>query len=238
MKKISRLLAILLVLLMLATMSVSCKKKDDGDDEAIVDTDDGANNENSVDADDNGDDGASDDKEDSKDTNKKEENKTDSSTNNKTETVDKEQAIEQGTQKGEGHGTWVEDEDGNILSTNDHEVDDEYRIQGAVTNDNGDHQSSRHDGKQLLDGEDNQLRKLGFVMDIIDQFHTNPPIFCVCGEKIVTSPTLYRYYMVLSRKNGKAVVDIRIKFIYTGEKGRWQVWTRRRGKRMKRSMRN
>jgi len=137
MKKISRLLAILLVLLMLATMSVSCKKKDDGDDEAIVDTDDGANNENSVDADDNGDDGASDDKEDSKDTNKKEENKTDSSTNNKTETVDKEQAIEQGTQKGEGHGTWVEDEDGNILSTNDHEVDDEYRIQGAVTNDNG-----------------------------------------------------------------------------------------------------
>ena len=138
MKKISRLLAVLLVLLMLATLSVSCKKKDDGEDEAVVDTDNEGNSENSGDADDTTDDGANDDKTDSTD---KESNKNNTSnkeeTNNQTDTQDKEEAIANGTVHGEGHGTWVEGENGEILSTNDHEVDEEYRIQGVVTNDNG-----------------------------------------------------------------------------------------------------
>ena len=36
MRKISRLLALALILLMLATMSVSCKKKGDDEDEAVA----------------------------------------------------------------------------------------------------------------------------------------------------------------------------------------------------------
>jgi len=137
MKKLSRLLAIFLILLMLGTMSVSCKKKDDGEDEAVVDTENEDNTENSGDSTDDTDDkddGAN--KNDKNDKDDKDKPVNDTSSQNKTE-QEKQDAIEQGTQKGEGHGTWVEDEDGNILQTGDHETDDEDRIIGAVTNDNG-----------------------------------------------------------------------------------------------------
>lgn len=39
--------------------------------------------------------------------------------------------------KGEGAGSYVEDESGSILETGDHKTDGEYRIEGAVTSDNG-----------------------------------------------------------------------------------------------------
>ena len=140
MKKISRLLALMLVLLMLATMAVSCKKKGDDEDSEVAGTvEDGESNTE----------GEKDDKED-KDKNDKDEgdaqeggnsaNKEESKDNNKTE--DKKEEITgsteiEGEHKGDGHGSWIEGENGEILGTNDHEVNDDFVIMDAVTNDNG-----------------------------------------------------------------------------------------------------
>ena len=135
MKKISRLLALLLVLLMLGTMSVSCKKKDDGDDEAVVDTDNEGNSEDSGDADDDSDDGAKD-EDDKNDKNDKDEDKN-TSTNKEQSAEQKQEAIDNAEQQGEGAGSWKEDENGNIIETGNHDYDEEYRIEGTVTNDNG-----------------------------------------------------------------------------------------------------
>ncbi len=133
MKKVSRLLALLLVLLMLGTMSVSCKKKDNGDDEAVIGTEDEGNTEN----DDNETEDNKDDSEGGKENNK-ENNKTPTGSTNKNPTSqDKQEAINKGEHHDNGKGSYVEGENGEILETGDHEIDDEYRIQGAVTNDNG-----------------------------------------------------------------------------------------------------
>ncbi len=132
MKKVSRLLALLLVLLMLGTLSVSCKKKTDDEDEAVVGTDDEGNTESDNNAGDDGDkdDGA-----------KEDGNKNNNSTTNKPNkdqtAEEKQEAIDNAEQKGEDEGSWKEDAEGNIIETGNHEVDDEYRIQGAVTNNNG-----------------------------------------------------------------------------------------------------
>ncbi len=136
MKKISRLLAVFLILLMLATISVSCKKKDDSEDEAVVGTDNDSGSENSGDStDDNGDDGA---KDDDKDDGKSNGNKDNNTNTNKTPTAaEKQEAIDNAIQRGEDEGSWKEDADGNILETGNHKVDEEYRIEGAVTNNNG-----------------------------------------------------------------------------------------------------
>jgi len=136
MKKISRLLALLLVLLMLGTMTVSCKKKTDEEDEAVVDVEDEGNNENSGDSSDDKDDGAKDDKDD-KDDNKNNGTNTNTNTNKAPTAQDKQEATDNAEQKGEGHGSWKEDEEGNIIETGDHEYDEEFRIEGTVTNDNG-----------------------------------------------------------------------------------------------------
>lgn len=42
-----------------------------------------------------------------------------------------------GEAKGEGAGSYTEDESGSIIETGDHTTDGDYRIEGAVTNDNG-----------------------------------------------------------------------------------------------------
>ena len=47
----------------------------------------------------------------------------------------------------------------------------------AVSDNDRNDQGCRHDGKQLLDGEDDQLVKLGFVADIVDELHILPPVF-------------------------------------------------------------
>jgi len=139
MKKISRLLAVFLVLLMLATLSVSCKKKPAEEDEAIVDVEDEGNTEDSADNNDDGDttdEGANNDKDTDKkeDNNKKEENK---DTDKKPTAQNKQEAIDNAEQKGEAEGSWKEDAEGNIIQTGNHETDDEDRILGAVTNNNG-----------------------------------------------------------------------------------------------------
>ncbi len=140
MKRISRLLAVFLILLMLGTMSVSCKKQQDDEDEAIVDTenDGGAEDSSDDDVKDDEDEGAKDEggkKEDNKkEDNKKEDNKKPSK---EPTAQDKQEAIENAEQKGEGAGSYKEDAEGNIIETGNHETDDEDRIIGAVTNDNG-----------------------------------------------------------------------------------------------------
>ncbi len=136
MKKISRLLAVFLILLMLGTMSVSCKKKTDDDDEAVAGTereDEGTENSGDDEGDDEKEDaGANDEKEDGKN------NGGNGGSTNKTPTAsDKQEAIDNAEQKGEGTGSYKEDEKGNIIETGDHEVDDDFRIQDKVTNDNG-----------------------------------------------------------------------------------------------------
>ena len=139
MKKLSRLIAVFLVLLMLGSLTVSCKKKPADDEDAVVDVDDEGNTENSVDngnEDEQENEGANDDKEENKkEENPKEENKTEN--NQQSTSENKQEAIDKGDHKGEAEGSWVEDEDGNILQTGNHETDDEDRILGAVTNNNG-----------------------------------------------------------------------------------------------------
>ena len=131
MKKISRLIAILLILLMLGTLSVSCKKKDD-EEEGVVGIEDEAGTENSGDSGDKDNAGAN-----KNDKNNKNDKETSGGNSVKEEADKKQEAIQNGTSHGEGNGAYVEDEDGNIISTGSHETDDEDRILGAVTNDNG-----------------------------------------------------------------------------------------------------
>ncbi len=143
MKKFSRILALAVIILMLATMSVSCKKKSDDEDAdvaGVVDNDE-SNTESSDDK--------KDDKEEQKDDkeeNKQEGGNSDKKEENKTETDKKEENKQEGEKKpvepegehkGEGAGSYVEDEDGNITGTGNHEVNEDFVIQGAVTNDNG-----------------------------------------------------------------------------------------------------
>ena len=135
MKKISRLLAVLLILLMLGTMSVSCKKKDDGDDEAVTGSENESENGGDESGDESGDAGSNDDKDGGK---TESGNKKPSGGNSVKEEADKKQeAIQNGTSYGEGNGAYVEGENGEIISTGSHVTDSEDRIQGAVTNDNG-----------------------------------------------------------------------------------------------------
>ena len=137
MKKISRLLALLLILLMLATMAVSCKKKGDDEEDAEVagTVEDGDSNTEGDDKDDKdeSEDKGKEDADDKEGANAsdKEDGKTDAD-GGKTENKQPE-----GEQKGEGDGSYVEGENGEILETGDHEINEDYVIQGEVTNDNG-----------------------------------------------------------------------------------------------------
>jgi len=139
MKKISRLLAVILILLMLATAAVSCKKKGEEEDSEVAGTvEDGESNTES------GDKGDKDDKDDKndkdeEDTDDKEGGNSSDKEDGKTDKEDGKTEDEkpQGEQKGEGDGSYVEGENGEILETGDHEINEDYVIQGAVTNDNG-----------------------------------------------------------------------------------------------------
>ena len=139
MKKLSRLLALLLIVLMLATMAVSCKKKADDEDEAIASsTDDESNTEGSDDKEDgkkDDDDAAADDKEEGGNTDDKTDGKEDNSTGGSGSSAKPQEP--QGEHKGEGTGSYVEDETGKITGTGNHVVDEDFVIQGEVTNDNG-----------------------------------------------------------------------------------------------------
>jgi len=139
MKKISRLLAVILILLMLATAAVSCKKKGEEEDSEVAGTvEDGESNTES------GDKGDKDDKDDKndkdeEDTDDKEGGNSSDKEDGKTDKEDGKTEDEkpQGEQKGEGDGSYVEGENGEILETGDHEINEDYVIQGEVTNDNG-----------------------------------------------------------------------------------------------------
>ena len=130
MRKFSRILALVLIVLMLATMAVSCKKGDeDGLDETINSV--GAD----VDADNSGNTGTDTDKDNAGtgDTN----NKPDSNAGNgntNTNTDNKKPVV---TDKIEEGGI-TEGENGAIISTDDNQqVDENFHITGAITNDNG-----------------------------------------------------------------------------------------------------
>ncbi len=137
MKKFCKLIAVLLILLMLGTLSVSCKKQANDDDEAVIGTEEEGNTENSTD--DGTDDGGKEEGgKNEQGTNKNPQNNQSGGDTNKTPTSnDKQQAIDKAEQQGEAEGSWKEDEDGNIIETGNHKVDEEYPIEGAVTNDNG-----------------------------------------------------------------------------------------------------
>ena len=139
MKKLSRLVALLIVLLMLASLSVSCKKKSDDDDEAIASaTDDEKAGTEDVKEDDGK-------KEEDSDKDAQEGGNSD----DKTETTDKPDSTDTGTPEkpkpqepqGEKHengaGSYVEDETGKVTGTGNHTTDEDFVIQDKVTNDNG-----------------------------------------------------------------------------------------------------
>ncbi len=136
MRKFSRLIALFVILLMLGTLFVSCKKKPDDEEEAIIGTDDEGGTENSdnsqTDDTDNG--GANNDQ---SQNNVQNNQQTDTNTNKNPTATEKQEAIDNAEQKGEAEGSWKEDDEGNIIETGNHDVDDDYRIQGAVTNNNG-----------------------------------------------------------------------------------------------------
>ena len=140
MKKLSRVFAMLLIIMMLATMAVSCKKKDADDEEDEVagvvndeesntegeDKDNDKESEDGKKEEDDKQEGANaDEKEDSKENQNKEDEKITGSTE------------VEGEQHGEGAGQYKETEDGTITETGNHEVNEDFVIQGSVTNDNG-----------------------------------------------------------------------------------------------------
>ena len=154
MKKLSRLLALLLIVLMLASLTVSCKKKEDEEDATVAGaTDDGSKTESGDKKEDK------DDKDSGKDTtDKKDEGaNTDKEGSDKKPTTDKNTTTDtnkpanggttdalkpnsqapEGTQHGDGDGSYKVDEDGNVTQTGDHETDDNFVIKDAVTNENG-----------------------------------------------------------------------------------------------------
>ena len=139
MKKISRMLALLLVLLMLATLTVSCKKKGDDEDEAIASASD--NDESSTEGSD--DKKGEEDKEDKDDTaaegGNSDADSNDKDTGKDNTSNDKMPAGKEpvGEDKGEGNGAWREDAEGNVTQTGSTEFDDDFVLQGAITNDNG-----------------------------------------------------------------------------------------------------
>ena len=108
MKKFSRILALLLIVLMLATLSVSCKKAED-EEEAFIDN--GSSE--------SGDSGNS-----------------DSQGGSNSGSEDKVVAGE-GEVHGEGAGRYETDADGNIVSTGDLELNADFVIQETVTNEIG-----------------------------------------------------------------------------------------------------
>ena len=154
MKKLSRLLALLVALMLLASLSVSCKKKDDAEDATIASSSNSDSKTEGTDekekTDSTSDKKEEDDKKDegaNKDNKPQSDNKvdnTDKTDNNKTEnnktdggsTTVKPQTPA-GTDKGDGAGAYKEDEKGNITQTGNHEVDTDFVIQTEVTNDNG-----------------------------------------------------------------------------------------------------
>ena len=139
MKKLSRLVALLIVLLMLASLCVSCKKKSDDDDEAIASaTDDEKTGTEDVKEDDGKKEEASDkDAQEGGNSEGKTET-TDKTDSTDTGTTEKPKPQEpQGEHKGEGTGSYVEDETGKITGTGNHTTDEDFVIQDKVTNDNG-----------------------------------------------------------------------------------------------------
>ena len=153
MKKLSRLLAFLLIVVMLAGLSVSCKKKDDEEEDAITATasKDDSGTEGTEDKKDKDDkeDTKTDDKKEQTDnganTEKKEENKNtqdNKDDKNDTTTQKEEKPVTgstqvEGTQHGEDEGSYKVNDKGEVVETGDHDVDEEFVIQEAVTNDNG-----------------------------------------------------------------------------------------------------
>ncbi len=139
MKKISRILALAMILLMLATMTVSCKKKGDDEDEEIAGVvDDGESGTESGDdkSDKDDKDGSKDDeKEEGANSDDKKENATDDKKENGADTNHK--VDEPLIDGGEGAGSYKETEDGTVIETGDHEINEDFVIQGTVTNDNG-----------------------------------------------------------------------------------------------------
>ncbi len=143
MKKISRILAVLLILLMLATMSVSCKKNDTDDEEVAVNKTD-TDKEDSTDStgddtddgkkDDTDDKGADTEKDDGKDNNKDDGGKKDNATDKKDDTPNSEKEVVNRNED----GGYAESEDGTVVGTQQGlEVNDDYVIEGVVSNDNG-----------------------------------------------------------------------------------------------------
>ena len=137
MRKLSRLIALMLILLMLATMSVSCKKADEDEDEAVNEVgnnDDSSTEDAGSEKDDTADDGGKDDtdsKEDVKDN-------TDKNTDKNTQTNDKKEDDTPKETISNEDGRYVEDEDGKVLNTQtDITVNEDFVIEGTVTNDNG-----------------------------------------------------------------------------------------------------
>ena len=139
MKKFARILAVLMIVLMLATMSVSCKKADEDEDEAVTGSnkDDDSSTENTGDKDDDdGDkkeDGASTDKNNSStdknnSSNKDKNNKPSGSGSN----ADKEVV------HSNKDGGYTVGANGEVIDTQTNvEVNEDFVIQGVVTNDNG-----------------------------------------------------------------------------------------------------
>ena len=129
MRKISRFLALLLIVLMLATMAVSCKKDDDGLDDGIQGATSGEGT---------GDEGST--------TNNGGTTNSGGTTNNggttsnggTTTQTQSGATVSGGTTTSTDGGGITETEDGSIVSTGgDQQVDENFHITGAITNDNG-----------------------------------------------------------------------------------------------------
>ena len=141
MKKLSRYLAVLLIVLMFASMAVSCKKGPADDESGVADTDNGENSSTEGGNTEGGDDGSGDTSTDGKDNNNNNNGSGGGNNNggsgsgatdnngNKVDVSDDEKIH---------HDGYSEDKDGNVTDTKtDEAYDENFHYETTITNDNG-----------------------------------------------------------------------------------------------------
>lgn len=141
MKKLSRYLAVLLIVLMFASMAVSCKKGPADDESGVADTDNGENSSTEGGNTEGGDDGSGDTSTDGKDKNN---NNGSGGGNNggggggSGPTDDNGNKVDVSDDEKIHHDGYSEDKDGNVTDTKtDEAYDENFHYETTITNDNG-----------------------------------------------------------------------------------------------------
>lgn len=141
MKKLSRYLAVLLIVLMFASMAVSCKKGPADDESGVADTDNGEGSSTEGGNTEGGDDGSGDTSTDGKDNNNNNNGSGGGNNNGGSgsgATDDNGNKVDVSDDEKIHHDGYSEDKDGNVTDTKtDEAYDENFHYETTITNDNG-----------------------------------------------------------------------------------------------------